>query len=160
MILRPRELNTASVPLGQARSGQAGGGGRGAHWPWRQGQGRAAALTWRVLRAGAAAAAAAGRGHGPGLPARRSRLVRPAALGAPRRRRGPGPTPATRSPRRTGPRYVGRFCTHAVPCLSLFPEHPSYPAPGANLRWIDCACPAKDIELLRSCFTNAVSWRL
>lgn len=52
-ILRPRELNTASVPLGQARRGQdVGAGGSGANWPWRQGPGQAAGLTWRVLRAG------------------------------------------------------------------------------------------------------------
>lgn len=68
-----------------------------------------------VLRAGAAAAAAAGRRHGPGLPARRvpaSAPRRPVSATA----AGPGPTPATRSPRRTGPRYVGRSCTHSWLC--------------------------------------------
>lgn len=135
-ILRPRELNAASVPLGQARSGQDGGGSRGGHWLWRQGPGQAAGLTWprvpRVLRAREAAAVAAGRGHGPGLPERgappsapRRPVSAPAAAAG-----GPGPTPATPSPRRTkgqgmsGGPHSSWLCPASAYYLSTLPALP------------------------------------
>lgn len=161
-ILRPRELNTASVPFGQARSGQDGGGGRGAHWPWRQGPGQAAGLTWRVLRAGAAAAAAAGRGP----------WTRPASAPGPgecapppSERHGGGggrgqPLPPGAQGEQGQGMSGGLALTLAMPCLSLLPERPAYTTPVAKLGSIDRACPVRDVEMLQSCFTDTLSYKL